>query len=229
MIACLADDLAINPPVSVSDVAQRWIDRFWIDYSSNSEVQLAASLNTKQPYNPAAQAPEEGTRTIDEEGLYNSLKRSFFVGFCIAGYVNKDRELEAAYMSFEPAGPKPSFTLVNQETRMWWGVPNIINRLVYGADDNLFGAILASGKWAGTPQDLLEIIRAQALMHGSLPLRDAIDYVYSSIHCTIKAMKFSSMSQICGGPIEIAVISSDRKFRWVRHKPWDAAITDGGL
>jgi len=58
-------------------------------------------------------------------------------------------------------------------------------------------------------------------------MRDAIDYVHSAIYCTIKAMKFSTGAQVCGGPIEIAVITSDRKFRWVRHKPWDAAIEDG--
>ena len=58
-------------------------------------------------------------------------------------------------------------------------------------------------------------------------MRDAIDYVHSAIYCTIKAVKFSTMAQVCGGPIEIAVITSDRLFRWVRHKPWHAAIVDG--
>ena len=42
-----------------------------------------------------------------------------------------------------------------------------------------------------------------------------------------KAMKFSDLPQICGGPIEIAVITSDRRFRWVKHKTWDAAIMEG--
>jgi hypothetical protein len=28
----------------------------------------------------------------------------------------------------------------------------------------------------------------------------------------------------CGGPIEIAVISTDRRFRWVRHKNFGAAL-----
>jgi hypothetical protein len=62
-----------------------------------------------------------------------------------------------------------------------------------------------------------------------LPIRDAIDYVHSALYCTIKAMKFSNLPQVCGGPIELAVITADRRFRWVRHKAWDAAITDGEL
>jgi hypothetical protein len=59
-----------------------------------------------------------------------------------------------------------------------------------------------------------------------LPIRDAIDFVHSSIYSTIKALKFSQFPQVCGGPIEIAVITSDRPFRWVRHKRFDAAITE---
>lgn len=60
-------------------------------------------------------------------------------------------------------------------------------------------------------------------------MRDAVDYVHSCIYCTIKAMKFSNLSQVCGGPIEVAVITADRRFRWVRHKSWDAAIADGAM
>ena len=60
-----------------------------------------------------------------------------------------------------------------------------------------------------------------------LPIREAIDFVHACIYSTIKAMKFSNFSQICGGPIEIAVITSDRRFRWVLHKDWDAAVLEG--
>jgi len=58
-------------------------------------------------------------------------------------------------------------------------------------------------------------------------MRDAIDFVHSCISSTIKTLKFSHLSQTCGGPIEIAVITTDRDFRWVRHKEWDAAIKEG--
>jgi hypothetical protein len=67
----------------------------------------------------------------------------------------------------------------------------------------------------------------QRLSHAILPIRDAIDFVYTCIYSTIKALKFSSLQQICGGPIEIAIITTDRPFRWVRHKAFDAAISEG--
>jgi len=62
-----------------------------------------------------------------------------------------------------------------------------------------------------------------------LPIREAIDWVYSSIYTTSQAMKFSHLAPVCGGPVEVAVITTDRPFRWVRHKKLDAGIAHGGL
>ncbi len=62
-----------------------------------------------------------------------------------------------------------------------------------------------------------------------LPIREAIDWVHASIYATIKTMKFSHMAPVCGGPIEIAVITTDRQFRWVRHKSLDAAVAYDGF
>jgi hypothetical protein len=62
-----------------------------------------------------------------------------------------------------------------------------------------------------------------------LPIREAIDWLHASIYTTIKTMKFSHMTSVCGGSVEIAVITTDRRFRWVRHKGFDSAIGEGGL
>jgi hypothetical protein len=103
----------------------------------------------------------------------------------------------------------------------------MIQRLIIGADPNLRSAILASGNWSGTEAELDGLMVQQRLSHAILPIRDAIDFVYTCIYSTIKALKFSSLQQICGGPIEIAIITTDRPFRWVRHKAFDAAISEG--
>jgi hypothetical protein len=86
---------------------------------------------------------------------------------------------------------------------------------------------MASQQWTGTRAELDTLVSKHALGHPMLPIRDAIDFVHACVSITIKAFKFSSLSQICGGPIEIAVITTDRKFGWVRHKAWDAAIIEG--
>jgi hypothetical protein len=59
-----------------------------------------------------------------------------------------------------------------------------------------------------------------------LPLREAIDFIYSYLHITVKALKFKFGPPICGGPIEIGFISTDRLFRWARHKSFDIAMEE---
>jgi hypothetical protein len=229
LLALLADDLAARPAATVAEVAERWTDMFWNEYQATTIFQRYATLHAKPPHDPTANPLLPDARSAQEEVEYANLQSGLVVGFCIGGYVLPNRTPQAAHVLFDPLAGKPAVTVMLPESWQWWGVPNIVDRLIVGADSNLVNAIMSSGMWNGTHGDLMTLIQQQRLTHGTLPIRDAIDYVHSCIQCTIKAMKFSNMSQICGGPIEIAVITSDRKFRWVRHKPWDAAITDGGL
>ena len=73
---------------------------------------------------------------------------------------------------------------------------------------------------------MLALQRPYTLESPRLPIREAIDFIHTSIYSTVKGLKFSRLDQVCGGPIEIAVITSDRLFRWVRHKEMDAAIQE---
>ncbi len=90
--------------------------------------------------------------------------------------------------------------------------------------------IFQSTKWTGSEKDLLDLVQASCLgQPRDLPIREAIDWVHASIYTTIKMLKFSHIAPVCGGPVEIAAITTDRKFRWVRHKSFDAAIGEGGF
>lgn len=226
IMARVADGFQASPPASVQAAADAFIDVFWCEFDAYPLVQRVRALNSRQPFGSAPQA--FGVRSEAEEREFDSLKSALAVGFCIAGYVLPNRAPSAVSVLFDPlANTKPTSQSTPGEGSQWWGVPNIVSRLIHGADVNLKNAILASGKWSGTSQELDQVVATQSLTSASLPIRDAIDYVYSCIHCTIKALKFSSLPQVCGGPIELAVITTDRKFRWVRHKPFDAAINDG--
>lgn len=226
ILARVSDSFQANAPASVQAAADMFIDVFWNDYNAFSHVKRARALNGKRTFGSAQSAVD--VRTLSEEAELENLRTALPVGFCVAGYVPENREPAAVSVIFDPlSNARPTSQAMRMETSQWWGVPNIVDRMTYGADVNLKTAILTSGKWAGTPQELDQIVSAQCLMRAVLPIRDAIDYVYSCIHCTIKALKFSSLPQVCGGPIELAVITTDRKFRWVRHKPFDAAINDG--
>lgn len=59
-----------------------------------------------------------------------------------------------------------------------------------------------------------------------LPIREALDFVFSYLHITVKAEKFKFGAPSCGGPIEIGFITTDRPFRWARHKTFDSAIIE---
>lgn len=224
LAAKLDDELRDRPARSVQEVATRWLDLVWPVYSGFELVVRFKALALKATHDPN----DPASRTQDEEKEFTNLRSALVLGFCIGGYLLPDREPLAFSMVLDPSSPtRPTPNRHAAESWSWWGVPNIVRRLVFGHDQNLVQTILKSGKWSGTPQELTDALATQRLVHASLPIRDAVDYVHSCVYSTIKAMKFSSMAQVCGGPIEIAVITTDRKFRWVRHKPWDAAIIDG--
>jgi hypothetical protein len=221
LVARLADGLATGG-FKVIDAANKWIDLYWQEYSVAFAPQLARA---------AALTAKGGTRSPPETAELENLGQQFTVGFCLGGYSKVENRVPFAYQTiFDPRLPKPSPVTLPINVPMYWGAPNMIRRLLTGIDPGLLGELLASGKWAGQEGQLLQIVQKYTLNSSSgaliLPIRDAIDFVHSSIYSTIKAHKFSQFPQICGGPIEIAVITSDRPFRWVRHKRFDAAITE---
>lgn len=229
LFALLADDLAANPPTSVAEAVQRWADQFWVAYTNSLKnfIDQCKTLNSKAAYDASANPPDPQARTEAEETTFQNLKANLVVGFCLGGYVQADRSPDAYVVIVDPLKGKPT---PQRHTRYdFWGAPNMIQRLIFGCDDEIKNSILSSPHWSGTDADLNGLLAQHRLGHPIiLPMRDAVDFVHSCISSTIKALKFSNLSQTCGGPIELAVITADRPFRWVRHKTWDSAIADGG-
>ncbi|MCG0998266.1 hypothetical protein [Acetobacter persici] len=228
LIARLADALTINKATSVQDVADRWIDLFWSEYSTRLSGDIAElkHLDSLQPF--GGHSPQSGpSRSEQEESRFAQLKLGLYVGFCIGGHHDSDRVPQAFEIKFDPINGKPKADkIVIGDTRCY-GAPKIFDRIIMGLDPDVRAAIIASGKWTGTPAELDQLTVGHYLYRACLPLRDAIDFVHSCVASTIKAIKFSALSQTCGGPIELGVISTDRTFRWVRHKEWDVAIDEG--
>lgn len=235
MIARFADELEHSPSASVGAVATRWADMFWSTYSRllQHEIirvsQILMRLREIQDDLGRLQADQEQARQdlfkeafplVEELEALSELS----VGFCIGGYCGTDRDPAAYEMEFSPRG-RTGPMIVERNRPKFWALRNLIERVIFGLDPNLFEEILSSGRWSGSRQDLENLVGKYAVEPpGPLPLRDAIDYVHASIYTTIKSMKFSKQEQFCGGPIEIAVVSTDRKFRWVTHKTLGQAI-----
>jgi hypothetical protein len=214
--AHLGDDLGKTPPKSVQDVAQRWIDILWPEY-----VRVFANQITRA----TVLAAKGGTRTPDEQRELENLD-DWVTGFCLGGHCPTDRKPDAFEINFDVRNAKPTPKQLTRHVPTFWGAPSMIERLIYAMDWRLVSDILRSGKWSGTPKELVDMMSRYSLHTPELPIREAIDFVHASIYSTIKALKFSRNAQVCGEPIEIAVITSDRRFRWVRHKRMDEAIRE---
>ena len=80
------------------------------------------------------------------------------MGFCLAGYVPGDRMPYAFQIEFDaltgPSHPVP----LTFGTYRFWGVPNMIDRLIRGYDANIRQTIVGSPHWTGTESDYDSLI-----------------------------------------------------------------------
>jgi hypothetical protein len=197
--------------------AEKMIDVIWPIYA-----QAVAGVATF-----IRQLEAKPVKTPQEQVVIRNLNAQFLMGYCVGGTWGDDNTPRAFEIIFEPLqtiAPSPN-PLTNGRYK-FWGCPTMIDRVLLGIDGELLGKLRASPHWTGTANDLDTLIRDASLNPPAhVPLREAVDFVHAAIYTTIRAYKFSKYPMICGGPIEIAAITSDRAFRWVCHKRLDEAIT----
>ncbi|MEK6675852.1 MAG: hypothetical protein AABZ47_09380 [Planctomycetota bacterium] len=216
IVADVADSATLAGISDIESLARVFASLFWSRYCTEFDKVLP---HVRDLASKAVRTTEE----MDQLQWYSGLLSG---GFCFGGRWGSSRQPCAFELTFAPTMTEaPTPQPISSGSTRFWGCPNLISRVLYGIDDQLFSAILGSGKWKGDGKDLFGLVSESMLTQPrDLPLREAIDWVYASIYTTIKGMKFSHLAPVCGGPIEIAVITSDRPFRWVRHKQLDAAI-----
>lgn len=102
----------------------------------------------------------------------------------------------------------------------WFGLTDAIIRLHWGRDDSALG-ILAE-HFNVTPEEvgrLLERLQYVVLFDG-MPLQDAIDYAVYLVNVVIGRFRFVVGAPLCGGEIDVAVITPD-SFTWIQRKSWN--------
>lgn len=222
LIAQFADTLQSQPYHSMEGIARSWARHYWSIYTDL----------LSEPIQQIRDLSDQGVENLNAEelGLLAQLRQTFVAGFCIGGYCLPDRTPQAYEIVVDPIedGP-PDPNQLEIGTSRFWGCPNIMHRMIYGVDFEFLESIMQSDQWTGTTEDLIQLLSPHRLAQPfDLPIRDAIDWVYTSIYTTSQTMKFSHLAPVCGGPVEVAVITTDRPFRWVKHKSLDAAISQGG-
>jgi len=216
-MAEIADEAKNQRPCSLEDLAKLAANMFWQTYEAAFPDHLKRVRELKS---------KGDSRTEKENQEYWWYRQNLAGGLCLGGRWGTSRQPGAFEILFEPTQEQvPQSKPLTIGNAYFWGCPNLIDRLIRGMDFDMFSRILNSGKWQGDGKDLFSLLEQGALGQPyDLPLREAIDWVHASIYTTIKAMKFSHLEPVCGGPIEIGVISTDRPFRWVCHKDMCQAI-----
>ncbi len=203
---------------ALKDMADRLAADVWQAMQSQFGPALAEArdLYAKWQQDPNSTTPEEWNRLIF---LYNRYGGGYFLG----GRFAVGEDCAAYEIVWNVLGTRVD--VVPHEAPYFRGQSHIMERLIFGYDHLLADRIKASGKWTGTDDELANAMAPSHLIVRPelLPIRDAIDWIHTVIHTTIRAVKFAGQ-HVCGGPVELAVITTDRPFRWVCHKRLDAAI-----
>lgn len=183
--------------------------------------------------------------TVDEAA--NKLKdiasplaaahKAGFVGYFLGGWNPGTRE-PACYQIQIPANKQPVVLPLGVGDCNFAGNPEFFGRAFHGYAPDLpkllaprLKELLDETVPANYDDAFSQAFRETAgklvaRYYKDLPIREAIDFVYSYLHISIKALKFRFGAPGCGGPLEIAFITSDRWFRWARHKGFTSALRE---
>jgi hypothetical protein len=158
------------------------------------------------------------------------------LGYFVAGADSSTHEPGCKVVTFEgTAAPKIKNLAVGEA--IFQGVPNFFTRVFWGFDPDgitILKTLLRTklnlqpdqfdSSFDGAYKQARELTALRGVQ--DIPIREAIDFLYSLLHVTVKALKFRGGPPICGGPIEVGFITTDRPFRWARHKDFTSAVSE---
>ena len=164
------------------------------------------------------------------ETAYTDPNSRPVLGMLVGGYSKNEFfadaytcELSSANAAWTQTRPKktdgrPSFGA------NWFGQTQPLQRLIKGHDPRGLSELVARGADAAIIQKWVDDNASEfPLVFDGMPLQDAIDFANYAIQVVIGAFRFGIGPQLCGGAVDIAVITPTT-FRWAQRKQW--AITE---
>ena len=150
-------------------------------------------------------------------------KKGPALGMLIAGY-GDGMFFPDQYAALLPAeGELKSARLAahSQFGANWYGLTDAILRLHKGFAPELRGALIQQKQWK--PEEADEFLRRfeYPVVFDGMPLQDAIDFAVYLIGVVIGRFRFVVGAPVCGGQIDVAVMTPGR-FTWVQEKKWRA-------
>lgn len=186
---------------------------------------IADALGTFFDERYRADTPAEQLQELEAAGL-------FPLGFLVAGYdqdgIGRIREVSIPGPVVGAAGPGGEITTAGGGAA-WRGQTDVIRRLVFGFDGDLFAA---SGY--ELPDELLAPIGSLAYnILFPITMQDAVDFASFLIRTTIDMQRFSDGTHArpgdlpgCGGPIRVLAITRDGA-QWIAPPTLTAATESG--
>ena len=140
-------------------------------------------------------------------------------GFLIATIGKGKGEVEAARIELREATIEP---LAMGMLRISGGF-EVVSRLLLGYDVGIERELASVGIDVADFKQCAEKFQAMPNIR-LMPLRDAVDFVHFLVYSAIRLHRYRGAPSRLGGPIEIAVVTADRGFRWVVHKSLQGSI-----
>jgi hypothetical protein len=101
----------------------------------------------------------------------------------------------------------------------WFGLTDAIVRLHHGRDDRMIKKV--AEKFKVPEQEIFDLAKEleYPVFFNGMPLQDAIDYATYMVNVEIGRFRFVIGAPLCGGEIDLAVITPSA-FTWVDRKTW---------
>lgn len=103
----------------------------------------------------------------------------------------------------------------------WYGLTDAIIRFHHGRDDRVFEVLKNIGIDQKEIDNFKEKITKDIqypVLFQAMSLGDAINYAEFVVQLTIARFRFVVGAELCGGPIDVAVITRKEGFNWIKNK-----------
>ena len=102
----------------------------------------------------------------------------------------------------------------------WFGQTDALTRLIKGYDVAALNELVKRGADKQTVEKWVnDAVGELPLVFDGMPLQDAIDFANYSVQVVIGRFRFAAGPPLCGGDIDIAVVTPT-VFRWAQRKMW---------
>lgn len=102
----------------------------------------------------------------------------------------------------------------------WFGQTDALSRLVHGYDRAGIEELIKRGVDKSIVQKWIDDhVSELPLVFDGMPLQDAVDFANYAVELTIGRFRFAVGVPVCGGNVDIAVITPNA-FQWAQRKQW---------